>query len=198
MAKELDLGYDPMTFVGPLDVRLLREFFRARDMEYPHIKPDRSYIAHLSRHHGGIPRKQCFETAKGTRQRLGRFLNYTDQASLEPPLRKSWQGDWDFRLDWSVPYLFGSGALDTLMDVHFIPFASLYVGPHHPDEMCDFDMVCFDYRDETRRRPAIVVWYRDKAIETKWHKPSQDDAVAEDVAENFDEFLKLLHECEEK
>ena len=54
-----------------------------------------------------------------------------------------------------------------------MPFADLFAG----------DMLCFDHSQPGR--PKVVVWF---------HEESTDDVpYTEFVADNFDEFLKLLH-----
>jgi hypothetical protein len=68
--------------------------------------------------------------------------------------------------------------IDRIND-YLIPFAVLFAG----------DMLCFDYENvdsETGGRPHVVVWF---------HEESEEDApVTQLVADNFDEFLSVLHE----
>lgn len=184
-STDVDLEYDATTFVGKFNAKAFRKY-ENRFEELKGVKFDPSYVRHISQNYGGIPKKQWFKTRKGTTLRLGRFLNYLDRQSVEPPLRKSWKGHGDdIRLDWSVDYI-----IDPLdyFPPNFHPFASLYMGPHHPDEMAEFDLLCFDYSE--RGVPKIVVWYND---ESKF----SDEPVTEKVADNFDEFLSMLYEYKE-
>ena len=184
-SPDVDLEYDPTTFVGEFNPTAFIDYEK-RFEELNGVKLDPSYVRHISQNYGGIPKKQCFKTRKGTTLRLGRFLNYLDRESVEPPIRKSWNGHGDdIRLDWSVHRI-----IDPLdyFPPHLHPFASLYMGPHHPDEMVEFDLLCFDYSKSGR--PKIVVWYHD---ESKF----SDKPVKEKVADTFDEFLSMLYEYKE-
>ena len=65
-----------------------------------------------------------------------------------------------------------SDASDRL-GLYLMPFADLFAG----------DMLCFDHSQPGR--PKVVVWYHEESDENAPH--------TELVADNFDEFLKLLH-----
>jgi hypothetical protein len=78
MSEDFDLEYDPSTLQGPLDVGRVSEFESyLRDCDQP-ITFDKSYLAHLTRFHGGIPKKRCFRTPRGTQMAIERFLNFVD------------------------------------------------------------------------------------------------------------------------
>jgi len=62
---------------------------------------------------------------------------------------------------------------------YLMPFAELAFG----------DMACFDYRQPGR--PAVVVWFHEES------EPDEEPKT-EFVAENFDEFLKLLAKYQEE
>ena len=67
--------------------------------------------------------------------------------------------------------------VDDRLGSFLIPFAELFAG----------DMLCFDFSKPGR--PRVVIWL---------HEQSREDAPAtEYVAENFDEFLKMLYDPEE-
>lgn len=64
-------------------------------------------------------------------------------------------------------------ASDRLHD-RLVPFAELFAG----------DMLCLDYGRLIHGRPSVVVWLHEEC--------SEEEFVVDDVADNFDEFLKLL------
>ncbi len=54
------------------------------------------------------------------------------------------------------------------------------------------DYICFDYRENTESsEPKIVLVYHDDVID---HDNGRSSMVVNHVAENFDDFLNLLHE----
>jgi hypothetical protein len=136
-----DLGYDPASLVGPLDMRHVltaEQAFQDRGMP---IVFDPSYIRHLSRYHGGIPKKRCFKTETGKENVIERFLHFADEK----------KGDKD-RLGWYHVNVAWSMMVDRLND-YLIPFAVLFAG----------DMLCFDY--EQGDRPSVVVWLHEESKE---------------------------------
>jgi hypothetical protein len=136
-----DLGYDPASLVGPLDERRVLASQQAfQDREMP-IVFDPSYIGHLTRYHGGIPKKRCFKTEEGREYLIERFLHFADEK----------KGEKD-RLGWYHVNVCWSMMVDRLND-YLIPFAVLFAG----------DMLCFDY--ERGGRPKVVVWLHEKSKE---------------------------------
>jgi len=53
------------------------------------------------------------------------------------------------------------------------------------------DYICFDYR-KARENPSIVVMYHDDFYEDE---NGNTKMVINDVADNFDDFLAMLHEA---
>src|SRR5262245_15110229 len=92
----IDLGYDADSLAGPPDKRAL-DWLTARRYAL-----DRAYLAHVHRHHGGIPGKGYFTTPADEVLRVGRFLTLLDSKSaLPPPHRPSWiTSSRDARLDY--------------------------------------------------------------------------------------------------
>lgn len=141
MNPEDDLGYDPASLVGPLDMNHLLGSQQAfQDREMPIIF-DPSYIRHLSYYHGGIPKKRCFKAEDGKEYLIERFLHFADEK----------KGDKD-RLGWYHVNVCWSMMIDRLND-YLIPFAVLFAG----------DMLCFNY--EHGGRPSVVVWLHEESKE---------------------------------
>ena len=135
MDTQIDLLYDPNSFVGPLDEYEIVSFEKwLRASEYKKISFDRSYIDHLSRFHGGVPRKRCFRTALGTEQAIDRFLS---SDSNHPLKQYSVEGTWSL--------------LSDRMGKHLMPFA----------ELCFGDYLCFDHEQEGR--PRVVMWFHERS-----------------------------------
>jgi hypothetical protein len=208
---EVDLGYDPDGFAGPVDKRALDWLITYRY----HLDP--AYLAHVRRHHGGIPRKGYFSTPGGATYRLGRFLTlFTDDHQLSPPPRPSWL--WpgqDARLDYSAVTLMdqeGASCRNLFAGEELLPFAALYAGPHHPDGMDladgNCDLVCFFYGDaltkQGKKRPSVVRWDAHAAQNEhfRWEdafsgnedEPVRYEDFIEAVATDFDAFLLVLRE----
>ena len=92
-----------------------------------------------------------------------------------------------------------------------IPFASLYFGSHHPDEMdlsrANVDLLCF-YYNRNEEKPNIVVWKGEKAVEEsirieellevedlseeEYYQSINYSFFLEEVCDNFDKFIELL------
>jgi hypothetical protein len=205
---EADLGYDPSSLCGPVDLRVAR-FLE----EYRGNKLDPSYLRHLSKWHGGIPGKQYFDAEDGKTYRLGRFLTLLDKKSqLEPPFRPSWQyPKRDIRIDWSVLTLIdqeGPSCRHLFGGEELLPIAALYWGPHHPDDMRltdgDVNLLGFLY-EPARQRPRVVVWLAHEAQQEYWRweealkasgwdeeEPVRYENFIVPVAQDFDAFLTLL------
>jgi len=168
--EDIDLNYDPTTFAGPVDPRVI-EFLET----YRGHKFDVSYLDHARKYHGGIPGKQYFDAADGKTYRVGRFLTLIDDKShLRPPFRPSWEfPDRDIRIDWSVLTLIdeeGPACRNLFGGEKLLPFAALYRGGHHPDSMgsqeadCVPDLVCFFY-ESGAASSKIVVWLALRALD---------------------------------
>lgn len=202
---KIALNYKPDSFVGPFNMKELKKHERSRTLEYPHMKYDASYVSHISKYHGGIPGKQWFHSKSGQKHRLGRFLNFATKKSLPDPFQASWiDSRVDARWKWSLARALAIANIADGCGAFLVPFAILYSGPHHPDEMdlTHSDLVCFDYRKPVQ--PRVVVWYNDKAVREFYRCEEQGldpwtqldySSFTEDVAENFDEFLAMLNEA---
>ncbi len=207
MTGEIELEYEPDSFVGPLNLQKLKSIEACLVDELPGRFFDLSYINHISKYHGGIPKKQWFMSAKGTLHRVGRFLNFATEETLTPPFQDSWlHSDQDIRLDWSWDYIQGIANISEGCGVFLRPFAILYSGPHHPDEMQVkyADLLCFSFKEEGS--PRVVVWYNEQALtehfrckaaglDTTWDVELSN--FTEEVATTFDDFLTLLREHRE-
>jgi len=132
MNKDIDLGYDPASLLGPLDmgrVQELQEYLQ--DCEMP-VAFDLSYIKHLSKFHGGAPKKRCFKTAEGSEHHIECFLNFIDE-------KKDKEHGWyNVGVTWTL--------IEDRLNDYLVPFAALFGG----------DFLCFDY--QTGGRPSVVVW----------------------------------------
>ena len=205
---DVDLAYDPSSLCGPADLRVAR-FLE----EYRGNKLDPSYLRHVQKWHGGIPGKQYFDAEDGKTYRVGRFLTLVDEKSkLQPPIQPSWKfRERDMRIDWSVLTLIdeeGPSCRNLFGGEDLLPFAALYRGQFHPDDMSltdgDCDLVCFFYTAK-KQRPGIVVWHSDQAQKEYWRwdealKASgwskkervryEDFTVS--AAPHFDAFLEML------
>ncbi len=193
------------THAGPVDPAALA------DLEKRHPL-DSSYRQLLDRLHGGIPLRQFI---KGHRCRIGRFLTILNSRSkLEGAFQPHFdQSNTDCRVVRSI-----AAQIDTecatsrglFYGQRLLPFAALYVGEHHPDEMCldraYVDLLCFDYGTGSLR-PPIVVWHAEDAAEAyeDWlgddcpreeedpETPAVDyDNFTKRIADDFDEFLKMV------
>jgi hypothetical protein len=137
MATEVDLGYDPSSLMGPLDMRRVQKVEKEfQDSEMP-ITFDPSYIEHLSRFHGGVPKKRCFQTDDGGEEVIDRFLNFVDHKVDKE------NGWYNVAVTWSQ--------IEDRLNEYLMPFAALGGG----------NMLCFDY--EQGGRPSIVVWRHEES-----------------------------------
>lgn len=131
-AKEVDLGYNPRTYAGRFQEREARSLERwLRDCQSDRIRFDPAYLAHLRKHHGGVPAKRYFRTARGTAHVVERFLNFArddDAPAAQYRVANTW------------------GLLEERLGTHLVPFADLFAG----------DFLCFDYA--RAGRPRVVVW----------------------------------------
>jgi hypothetical protein len=192
-----DVDYDNSTLCGPADARVIRNLEK-----FSGHKLDAAYLRHIKKFHGGIPGKQYFDAQNGKTYRVGRFLTLVDEKSkLKPPERLSWEfGDRDIRIDWSMLTLIAQEGPSCRQLFELLPFAALYRGKLHPDEMsltrAHCDLVCFLYESK-RRRPRVVVWLADKSFTEYDRWETAEDEVRYDkftvpVAPHFEEFLELL------
>jgi len=139
VSEEVDLGYDPSTFVGPLDMKELDEFRNFLEESGQPIHFDPAYLAHLTKFHGGVPAKRCFETVDGQHHVIERFLNFLD------PKKDETLGWYNVNVTWTQ--------MEDRLNEFLIPFAALFAG----------DMLCFDY--EAGGRPSVVVWLHEESSE---------------------------------
>jgi len=218
--SDIDLKYDPGSFAGPFDEDVL-ELVESMIEGDRHL--DASYVAHLRTFNGGIPGKQYFTTSGGKTYRVGRFLAMVDEESeLPAPEQPHFEfGDMDARAVNGVPFLMDCEGPVCRGLLYLIPFAALYFGDNHPDEMSIHrgyvDLLCFRYanRGPDCPRPSVVVWKGESAaaeyerwseeLDSMMDGESEDvdaDAEAavryedftEEVAPDFDAFLKMLRE----
>jgi len=199
--------FDQESLAGPLDPKALETIEKSH-------KLDPSYRDLIHKFHGGIPVKQYLK-AKGRRYRVGRFLTILNRKSeLPKPFQPHFdQSDIDCRVARSISFAIGvecatSRAL--FYGQRLLPFAALYAGEHHPDEMCldraYVSFLCFDYGTGAAR-PPVVAWHAHEANDAylKWETdgcPSDDtdpevplinySSFTERIANNFDDFLELL------
>lgn len=137
MAAEVDLGYAPASLMGPLDMHSVQEVEKDfQDSGMP-ITFDPSYIEHLSKFHGGVPRKRCFQTSDGVEEVIDRFLNFVDHKADKA------NGWYNVAVTWTL--------IEDRLNDYLVPFAALGGG----------DMLCFDY--EQGGRPSIVVWRHEES-----------------------------------
>jgi hypothetical protein len=199
----IDLEYDPTSFAGPIDWRVVR-FIES----YRKHKFDSSYLDHVEKFHGGIPGKQYFTAVNGATFRVGRFLTLVDEETdLQPPFRQSWEfPERDIRIHWSVLTRIdedGPISRELFAGEVLWPFAALYWGPHHPDEMGTeeggiVDHLCFHYVSD-EKRPSVIVSLAQQAQQEVFRRElgRRYDAVryadfTVPVAPHFDAFLELL------
>jgi hypothetical protein len=137
-----DLGYDPSSLLGPLDMRRVEKFQKyisgATDQ---HLEFDPAYLRHLAKYHGGRPKKSWFFSAKGNDYVIERFLNFIDPKSDDV------LGEYNVEVTWGM-------ICDRLND-YLIPFAELFAG----------NFLCFDY--EGGGRPKVVVWRHEDSREER-------------------------------
>lgn len=142
---------------------------------------------------------------EGTRLRIGRFLSLIDQKSKLPGkfLPHFEDPSVDERVMRSIAAIIGFESA-TSRALHYgerlIPFAALYVGAAHPDEMCMdryyVDFLCFDY--EKGGEPPVVLWISEKANEDfiRFDEGEIDEPnykkFTKPIAKTFSEFLGKL------
>lgn len=204
MTDETEL-VEGQTHAGPFDAQALA------DIEGRH-QLDSSFRLLLDRVHGGVPIKQFI---KGHRCRIGRFLTiFNKRSQLTGAFQPHFdQSDTDCRIVRSIAALIDSECATSrglFYGQRLLPFAALYAGENHPDEMCldraYVDLLCFDYGTGSPR-PPIVIWHAEEGAEAyeDWlgddcpQDEANPEAAAVDydkftkrVADNFDEFLKML------
>lgn len=137
-----NLEYDSNGFVGPFNEGVARsweEWLRQGGWGQGRLQFDPSYLEHIRKYHGGKPKKQCFETVKGTNKVVERFLHFAEFPPNNP------LSDSNVKVAWSQ-------AIDRLGEF-LIPFAELFSG----------DMLCFDYTHPGK--PRIVVWFHEMSDE---------------------------------
>ncbi len=160
--SELEFVDEGNRAVGVPDPRGVRQLCKA------HPLPE-DFLLFSKKHHGKIP---VHGKVAGTRLRIGRFLSLIDQKSKLPGkfLPHFEDPSVDERVMRSIAGIvrFESATSRALhYGERLIPFAALYVGDAHPDEMCldryYVDFLCFDY--EKNGEPPVVLWMSEKANE---------------------------------
>lgn len=134
-----DLGYDPSSLSGPLDLRRVEQVQNYFCESIEPMEFDKSYLRHLTKFHGGVPRRRCFMSVKGNDYVIERFLNFIDPKSDQT------RGQYNVEVTWGL-------ILDRLND-YLVPFAELFAG----------NFLCFDY--EGGDRPKVVVWRHEDSRE---------------------------------
>ena len=195
------------SFAGPIDDKIIRWIEKNK-------KPiDKSYLTFIEKNHGVIPMNGEFTSEKGDLYKIGRFLTLVDETSeLTSPTIQSKFKDRDARIDWSIYTLIGeeSATYRGFIDgERLLPFAALYYGAHHPDEMdlsrANIDLLCFFYSFK-QEVPTIVVWNGQKALEEsfrveellefedlteeEYYCAINYSSFVEPVSESFEAFIK--------
>jgi hypothetical protein len=135
-----DLGYDPSSLLGPLDIRRMEKFQKyISGANEQQLEFDPAYLRHLAKYHGGRPKKRWFFSAKENDYVIERFLNFIDPKSDDV------LGEYNVEVTWGM-------ICDRLND-YLIPFALLFAG----------NFLCFDY--EGGGRPKVVVWRHEDSRE---------------------------------
>lgn len=182
--------------VGPPDPRGVKWLTKAHPLPA-------DFLEFSKNHHGQIPVQGRIA---GTKLRIGRFLNLIDQDSKLPGkfLPHFEDSSVDERVMRSIAAIIGFESA-TSRALHYgerlIPFAALYVGDAHPDEMCMdryyVDFLCFDYENQDSD-PPIVLWISEKANrdfmrfdEGDIEKPNYKK-FTKPIANSFSDLLKML------
>jgi hypothetical protein len=134
-----DLGYGPSSLADPLDLRRVEKVENYLSHAPAPMEFDKSYLRHLTKYHGGIPKKRWVFSAKGNDYVIERFLNFVD------PKADKVRGEYNVEVTWGL-------ILDRLND-YLVPFAELFAG----------NFLCFDY--EEGGRPKVVVWRHEDSRE---------------------------------
>lgn len=201
------LLFEEESLAGPVDPQALKY------LESRHVL-DESYRQLIHSFHGGIPGRQYIK-GKGHRYRVGRFLTILDRHSQLPgPFQPHFdQSEIDCRVARSISFVIDAESMTSralFYGQRLLPFAALYAGDHHPDDMCldrvYVSFLCFDYGTGSAR-PVIVVWHAQKAADAydEWEEddyPTEEaepdipaidyNKFTERIADNFDEFLEML------
>ncbi|WP_459212242.1 hypothetical protein [Aquimarina rhabdastrellae] len=202
----------PETYAGEIDTRVLDWIEKHKN------ELDTSFLSFIKKYHGTIPIALEFKSEKGNVYKIGRFLTIVDEKSQLPlPIIQSKFNDRDARIDSSIYTLIDEDSITLRSFIdgeRLIPFASLYYGSHHPDEMelskANVDLLCFFYIPG-ESRPQIVVWSGQKAMkesfrmeevleeneditDEEYYKTIRYECFIELVSQNFDDFLKKIYQ----
>jgi len=200
----------PESYAGEVDFRVLSWIEEHKN------KLDESFLIFIEKHHGAIPINGIFKSKKGGAYKIGRFLTLVDNTSqiISPTIQSKFNNR-DARIDWSIYTLIDEESTVNRSFINgerLIPFASLYLGTNHPDEMDlsdgNTDLLCFFY-SYNEKRPKIVVWNGQKALqeslrieeilenedltEEEYYQCINYASFTDLVAENFDNFLNKLN-----
>ncbi len=136
MSVEADLNYDPATLLHPFSAQSVTNFEKwLHDSGYLNIHFEKQYLDHVRRFQGGVPGKRHFQTTKGTKHVIERFLNFLPKGA-DPVMEQ-----FNVESVWC--------ALSDRMGLYLMPFAELAFG----------DELCFNF--EHPGRPQIVVWFHE-------------------------------------
>lgn len=200
------IDYDLGSPCEPVDGRVMRI------LQTRHGKVlDASYFAQIQHHHGGVPIRQYVNDAHGTTHRIGRFLLLIDNHSeFETPFQSSSEFPTrDARIDRGILTLIeedSATAHRLFGGEKLLPFAALYRGSRHPDDLRlgdgEASFLAFLYNGQVR--PQVVVWIAADAGREyerwsfaladgrRWDEPVRYSAFTVPVAKHFDDFLSCL------
>lgn len=186
MSLNVDLEYAPDSLLQavPPDRISHLESWLGRYWER-RVSLPKSYVEHVTRHHGGVPHKRFFQTPGGTRA-VCRFCNLLRKRDLKPPLLRTWRkwANHDIRLDYSVYSFFEYDVWSDRFQLgrHLLPIAGLDTAGHDCRTIETFDLLCLDL-DEPDLAPLVTWCYEESC---------SDNASVEPVAASFESFLAML------
>lgn len=144
MTEEIDLEYDPASYAGEFNEEAVVDFEEwLKECQNEKFAFDPTYLQHLRKHHGGVPKKRYFTTSAGTPHVIVRFLNFLSDESEDP------RSQYRVEETWSL--------IEDRLGKYLMPFAELFAG----------DMLCFDY--SKGKHPSVVVWDHEKSKPRKPH-----------------------------
>lgn len=171
----------------PPDPRVLKSI----ETKYRNLDP--RFIDFIATHQGATPAHAYFTDARGATHRIGRFLTLVDAYStLPPPRSPSFENpERDRRIDLGITTLIQeeSATARGLFGGHrLLPFAALFHGDNHPDEMSlprgHVSLLCLFTGDKPHEQ-KVLVWFGAEALaeHTAWEQ-GLDDYDDEDEAMN--------------
>ncbi|MBX9667350.1 MAG: hypothetical protein K2X93_07010 [Candidatus Obscuribacterales bacterium] len=182
--------------VGAPDKRVIKQISKTQS-----LPP--SFLSFCETNHGKTPKRGKI---KGTKLRIGRFLSLVDDKSKLPgPFRPHFEdSSVDERVMRGISAVIGYESATSralYYGERLLPFAVLYCGDEHPDEMCIdryyVDFLCFDF-EKKPIEPPVVVWHSEKANkeffkydEGKIEEPNYKKFTTP-LAKSFAELLELV------